>query len=142
MSWRTAGVTKVVSLLTPDEEEALGLEREKEASLDAGLSFVSFPIEDRSVPSSDERATRLIEELDSDLTQGEHVVVHCRQGVGRSGLIASAILVARGVPPEDATLQVSRARGVTVPETPRQFVWVEDDFPKAWSAAGSRSGRR
>jgi hypothetical protein len=68
MSWRAAGVTKVVSLLTPDEEEALGLEREKEASLDAGLSFVSFPIVDRSVPSSDEKATRLIEELDSDLT--------------------------------------------------------------------------
>jgi len=142
MSWRAAGVTKVVSLLTPDEEEALGLEREKEASLDAGLSFVSFPIVDRSVPSSDEKATRLIEELDSDLTRGEHVAVHCRQGIGRSGLIASAILVARGAAPEDATLQVSRARGITVPETLRQILWIRDDFPKAWSAAGSHSGRR
>jgi len=140
--WRAAGITKVVLLLTPDEEVALGLEREKQASLDAGLSFLSFPIVDRSVPSSDERAMCLIEELDSDLTRGERVVVHCRQGIGRSGLIASAVLVARGVPPEDAALQVSQARGVTVPETLRQIVWIRDDFPKAWSAAGSHSGRR
>jgi len=140
MSWRAAGVTKVVSLLTPDEEEALGLEYEKQASLNAGLAFLSFPIADRSVPSSDEGATRLIEELDSELTHGQQVVVHCRQGIGRAGLVASAALVARGVSPDDATLQVSRARGVTVPETMRQIIWVKEDFPKVWSAVSSRSG--
>jgi protein-tyrosine phosphatase len=94
-SWRNAGVSKVVSLLTTDEEEALGLEREGQRSLDTGLSFRSFPIVDRSVPSSNEKACRLIEEIEGDLTRGEHVVVHCRQGAGRSGTIASAVLVAR-----------------------------------------------
>jgi len=77
-SWRAAGVTKVVSLLTPGEEDALGLEQEKQAALEAGLFFLSFPIVDRSVPSSDGEATRVIEELDGDLTHGQHLVVHCR----------------------------------------------------------------
>jgi protein-tyrosine phosphatase len=84
-SWRAAGITEVVSLLTPDEEESLGLEREEKAALDAGLLFLRFPIVDRSVPASAEDAARVIEHLDSDLTHGSHVVVHCRQGVGRSG---------------------------------------------------------
>ena len=113
------GITTVVSLLTPDEDEALGLEREKQRSLDVGLSFRSLPIVDRSVPASTGDAARLIEELDSDLSRGEQLVVHCRQGVGRSGLIASALLVARGVQAEGAMKQVSRARQVTVPETLR-----------------------
>jgi protein-tyrosine phosphatase len=140
-SWRAAGVTKVVSLLTPGEEDALGLEQEKQAALEAGLFFLSFPIVDRSVPSSDGEATRVIEELDGDLTHGQHLVVHCRQGIGRSGLIASALLVARGIAPDDATTQVGHGRRVTVPETLPQIVWV-NDFPKTWSAASLRSGGR
>jgi len=132
--WRAAGVTKVVSLLTPDEEDALGLEYEKQASLDAGLAFLSFPIVDRSVPSSDDEATGLIEELDNALTHGQQVVVHCRQGIGRAGLIASAILIAREVPSDDATLQVSRAPAGSQSRKPCGR--------SSGSAASSRTGGR
>jgi len=123
-SWRRAGLDIIVSLLTPDEEEALDLQREKQFCRDSGIDLRSFPIVDRSVPASEVKAMRLIGQLDTDLTQGKNIVVHCRQGIGRSGLIAASLLAARGIGSEDAMKRVSDARGVEVPETPRQRDWI------------------
>jgi protein tyrosine phosphatase (PTP) superfamily phosphohydrolase (DUF442 family) len=123
-SWRRAGLDIIVSLLTPDEEEALDLQREEQFCRDNGLDFRSFPIVDRSVPASEVKAMRLIEQLDTDLTQGKNIVVPCRQGIERSGLIAASLLAARGIGSEDAMKRVSDARGVEVPETPRQRDWI------------------
>jgi protein-tyrosine phosphatase len=122
--WRRAGLDIIVSLLTPDEEEALDLQHEKQCCRDSGLDFRSFPIVDRSVPASEVKAMRLIEQLGADLIQGRNIAVHCRQGIGRSGLIAASLLVARGIGSEDAMKRVSDARGVEVPETPRQRDWI------------------
>jgi hypothetical protein len=53
------------------------------------------------------------------------VAVHCRQGIGRSGLIAAGVLAASGTSPEDAIAAVSSARGLPVPETSAQRLWVQ-----------------
>jgi predicted protein tyrosine phosphatase len=34
--------------------------------------------------------------LERDLRSGQNVVIHCRQGVGRSGLVAACLFIARG----------------------------------------------
>ena len=47
-----AGVDVVVSALTPAEVEELGLLEEGHCCQSNGLEFLSFPIEDRSVPPS------------------------------------------------------------------------------------------
>jgi protein-tyrosine phosphatase len=127
--WQAFGINTVVSLLTPDEAEGLDLQQEEQLCRNNGLSFVSFPIVDRSVPASQLDAMRLVERLDNELRQGRSVLVHCRQGVGRAGLIAASLLVARGTRPEDAMKLVSDARQVPVPETLRQRIWITDDFP-------------
>jgi protein-tyrosine phosphatase len=114
----------VVSLLTPDEEEALDLQGEEQFCRDSGLDFRSFPIVDRGVPSPEVKGLPLIEQLDHDLTQGKNIVIHCRQGIGRSGMIAASILVARGIKAEVAMQRVGEARGVEVPETIGQRTWV------------------
>jgi protein-tyrosine phosphatase len=124
-SWRKSGVGEVVSLLTPDEVESLELQNEAAHSWDAGMQFRSFPIVDRSVPASKWDALRLIEDLDRDLTAGKSVSIHCRQGVGRAGLIAASLLVARGLQPAGAFERISLARGVSVPETAEQRAWVD-----------------
>jgi protein-tyrosine phosphatase len=123
--WRKAGIDEVVSLLTPEEVESLELRSEAAYIRDAGMQFRSFPIIDRWVPASKKDALRLIEDLDADLAAGKNVSIHCRQGIGRAGLIAASLLVARGRQPEDAFEHVSMVRGVTVPETPEQRAWVE-----------------
>ena len=124
-SWRKSGVDEVVSLLTPDEVESLELQNEAAHSWDAGMQFRSFPIIDRWVPASKRDALRLIEDLDRDLTAGKDISIHCRQGIGRPGLIAASLLAARGLPPSSALERISLARGVTVPETTEQRAWVD-----------------
>lgn len=124
-SWRKSGVDEVVSLLTPEEVESLELQNEAAHSWDAGMQFRSFPIIDRWVPASKSDALRLIEDLDRDLAAGKNVSIHCRQGIGRAGLIAASLLVARGARLADALERISLARGVSVPETAEQRAWLD-----------------
>jgi protein-tyrosine phosphatase len=90
-----------------------------------GIRFYSLPIEDRDVPESDSEARRVIAELTSALEMGWDVLIHCRQGIGRAGMIAGAVLSFIGVPVEEALVRVSRSRGLEVPETAAQLAWVK-----------------
>jgi protein-tyrosine phosphatase len=124
-AWRMAGVDAVVSLLTPDEAEDLGLERERAESEANRIEFFSLPIVDRSTPASESEVARLLNSLDRRLREGKNVAIHCRQGIGRSSLISAALLVETGVAPAEAFAIISRARGVPVPETPEQAAWLD-----------------
>jgi protein-tyrosine phosphatase len=44
------------------------------------------------------------------------VVVHCRHGIGRSGMAAACVLVLNGLEPATAIARVSLARGIPIPE--------------------------
>jgi protein-tyrosine phosphatase len=59
------------------------------------------------------------------LAEGKAVGVHCRAGIGRSSLIAAALLIQNGVSPETAFLTIQEARGCPVPDTVEQRNWVE-----------------
>lgn len=122
--WRRAGVDVIVSLLEPHEAELLGLSDEAMAAENQEIRFVSFPIPDRDVPPSTAAAVTVIREILSSLEASRTVAIHCRQGVGRSGLIASGVLIAAGVPVESALATVGAARGQTVPETAPQLAWI------------------
>jgi protein-tyrosine phosphatase len=124
--WRNAGVEAVVSLLTPQENKDLQLSKESKLAQTHGLRFVSLPIEDRGVPPSWEDASRAIAKATDILQQGKNVAVHCRQGIGRSGMLAAALLIRSGSTPGDALAQISGARGLTVPETPEQMAWIQE----------------
>jgi protein-tyrosine phosphatase len=52
------------------------------------------------------------------------MAVHCRQGIGRSGMIAAAVPVKHGSAPDDSIRPIRDARGLPVPETPEQRDWV------------------
>jgi protein-tyrosine phosphatase len=123
--WRQAVVQVVVSLLTAAEVVELELDREASVVRRAGLEFVSFPIEDRQVPDSRQEARTLIALLGERLEQGKNVAIHCRQGVGRAGLIAASVLVLGGEASGDVLKMLTKARGCKVPETPEQQAWVE-----------------
>lgn len=91
-----------------------------------GLQFCSFPMADRSVPSSRRATLDLVRELEKTLAAGKDVAIHCRQGIGRSALLAGCLLVSAGIDPEMAFRRVGAARGCSVPETPEQRKWVVD----------------
>jgi len=124
-AWRRAGIDAVVSLLTPDEASELGLEQEPNYCCANGISYYSLPIMDRSVPGSNRDVLRLIGKLGSELTGGKNVAIHCRQGIGRSSMIAAGLLLENGLSPAEAIQRVSSARRMLVPETPEQREWID-----------------
>jgi protein-tyrosine phosphatase len=123
--WRRAGIDVVVSLLENDEADQLDLLDEPKVAEANGIHFISFPIPDRSAPASVPASLLLMANVSSALDEGKNVAVHCRQGVGRSGLIAAGILATSGFDPKRAIDIVSAARGLAVPETPDQRRWVQ-----------------
>jgi protein-tyrosine phosphatase len=69
-------------------------------------------------------AVSLLRKIVGALEEGKSVAVHCRQGVGRSGLIAAGVLMSSGMETEKAIDVVTAARGVMAPETPAQLEWL------------------
>jgi len=124
-SWRRAGLKAVFSLLTKEEESDLDLVREASQARAHGLKFLSFPIPDRQVPDSDAGFTKALDQLNSELASGSNVVLHCRQGVGRTGLVAACLLLTKGLDAETAVSRLTAARGVPIPETPEQRQWID-----------------
>jgi protein-tyrosine phosphatase len=118
--WRRNGIDTVVSLLTGEEEHELDLVHEASEAQKHGLAFVSYPIPDRGVPSNTATLSDLLESIHRDLQQSRSVLVHCRQGIGRTGLVAASLLIRAGMEPEAAIRKVSEVRGVHIPETPEQ----------------------
>lgn len=124
-SWRQAGFDNVVSLLETSEAAQLGLLDERQASQANGLGYRSFPIPDRGVPSSMPAFVSLVSDICTELDQGKTVALHCRQGIGRSALVALGILANSDADPDRAIEIVSSARGLPVPETAEQRRWVK-----------------
>jgi protein-tyrosine phosphatase len=89
------------------------------------MEFVPLPIPDRQVPHSEAGVAAVLEKLGTDLTAGKNVVVRCRQGVDRSGLVAACLLVTKGLAAQTAVERLSAARSVPVPETTEQRRWID-----------------
>jgi len=124
-SWQRAGVDTVLSMLTPDEEADLDIAQEASQVKAHDMKFLSFPIPDRQVPESESRLTKTLEQLEADLAVGRNVVVHCRQGIGRTGLVAACLLLTKGLDADAAVKRLSEARGIAVPETAEQRKWID-----------------
>jgi protein-tyrosine phosphatase len=119
--WKRSGVGIVVSLLEPDEIEDLGLGMESMLCEASGIRYVSFPIPDRGVPHDPRNVMRFAAEI---VAERKPIAIHCRAGIGRSSLMAAAILIGRGVEPVAAMSAIQKARGVPVPDTEAQRDWV------------------
>jgi len=124
-SLRQAGVDVIVSALTPMESEELGLTQESTLCGQNEIDFVSFPIEDRSVPASVAEFDALLSQLQGHASRGRSVAVHCRMGIGRASLIAAGLLTRHGLCAAEAFQAIEQARGVYVPDTLEQRAWIE-----------------
>lgn len=118
--WKRSGVERVVSLLESDEIEDLGLGREAARCGESGILFLSFPIPDRGVPGADD-AMRFAAMV---ATGGKATAIHCRAGIGRSSIMAAAVLISSGVDADTALSAIEKARGLPIPDTDAQRDWV------------------
>ncbi len=104
------GVGRLVCLLERPEREALGLGDLPSHAEAEGISVRLFPIPDGSVPESVEATDALVKDLLETLGGGETVFLHCWAGLGRTGTVASACLIARGMGAREAIRAVRHSR--------------------------------
>jgi protein-tyrosine phosphatase len=120
---RRTGVDVLVCALPELERRELALADEAPAAQRARMAFVAISIPDLSVPDLPTVLPQL-RELVGRLHAGQHVVAHCRFGIGRASLLAAAVLVLEGVDPNEAWRRLSHARGQQVPDTEEQRRWL------------------
>ena len=94
------------------------------------MSWRHLPIVDYSVPDAAFEQAWLVDgsEIRRFLRDGRDVVVHCKGGLGRAGMIAGRLLVELGMPPDDAIRMVRRARQGAI-ETPSQLEVIRRALP-------------
>ena len=124
-AWNLAGVNVVVSLL--EAREVMDLELIDEPALCArrGIEFRKLPIPDRGTPGSRKEFVDLIDLLAGDLDAGRALAIHCRAGIGRTGIVAACLVNRLGVPGSELFHRLSRSPGLAMPDTVAQIEWVE-----------------
>jgi protein-tyrosine phosphatase len=121
---RASDVDVLVSLLTSTEVSEFDLAEEAVCCHSQGITYLSFPIPDRGVPAFSAQTFTFVEQLGAYLSEGKHIALHCRQGLGRVALIAASVLVLSGLAPDQAFELLTKAKGYPVPETEEQRAWV------------------
>lgn len=97
-----------------------------------GMIWVHLPIHDYSVPSPAFEKNWLIygKYIRARLRNGDNIVIHCKGGLGRAGMMAARLLAELGVDPERAIRHVRMAREGAI-ETPGQLALVRKTQPIA-----------
>jgi len=124
------GARRLVTLVEPAELVALKVPDLGAEAQARGLEWRHLPIADFSVPDEDFEAhwRREGAEIRALLREGGDIVMHCKGGLGRAGMIAARLLVELGTPPDEAMAQVRRARPGAI-ETPAQEALVRRTVP-------------
>lgn len=118
------GASAIVNLIEDPEMQALGV-ADTVSRLPAGIAYLRLPIPDASIPDGDwERQWALCSpHLRTRLGAGERIIVHCKGGLGRTGLVVARLLIEFGTPPEEAIAMVRAARPGAI-ETDAQYRYV------------------
>lgn len=116
----------LVSLLDKEEIYELELQQQETICNANGIEYINFPITDRDIPKTNTPTDSLINYLIMKLTSGISVVIHCRMGIGRSSIVAACILLHTGQKVDTIINNISRVRGLKVPDTDKQLQWLEE----------------
>jgi ADP-ribosyl-[dinitrogen reductase] hydrolase len=131
-----AGVNSFVDLTQPGEAEPY------EAALPVSIDYLRKPIRDHGTPATAVQMAEILGCLRTALHEGRRVYLHCRAGIGRTGMVAGCLLVEQGLSGEDALTELNRlwrqsaraSQWPAVPETAEQIEYV-----RSWSGAAPES---
>ena len=126
------GGKTLITLMETHEFEILGVAQFPMVLKNSQLNWLHIPIKDMQAPDSTFEATWAENkaQLYEALKHGDSFVIHCRGGLGRTGLLAARILTELGVNPVRAIQDVRDARPNSI-ETYDQECYV---LTQAWKA--------
>lgn len=84
------GIDTWLDLTSPGELPAY------EGELTRGLLHIRKPIPDHGVPLEPEHMSEIIEVIDGLLADGRNLYLHCRAGIGRTGMVVGCYLAQHG----------------------------------------------
>lgn len=124
------GAQALVTLIEDLEFKLLSVPEFPKKARSLGITWFHLPIVDVSVPDSsfEEKWETVGEELRRMLRNRQKIVIHCRGGLGRTGLIAARLLVEFGMEPGEAIRRVRAARPGAI-QTREQEVYVRKCRP-------------
>lgn len=136
-----AGIECFLDLTQPGEAERY------DEGLPVGIEYLRKPIRDHGLPERREHMMEILDCLHDALGSSRPVYVHCRAGIGRTGMVIGCLLAERGCGGEHALDELARiwqqaersSSWPTIPETDAQT-----DYVRKWSrpALKARSGAR
>jgi len=123
---KTWGATTVVTLIEDHEFAMLHVEALGHAVGVLGMEWIHLPIVDVSIPDNRFENGWVTKgpKLHARLDAGERILIHCRGGIGRAGLVAGLLLVERGANPIAAIARIRKARPNAI-ETAHQESYLQ-----------------
>jgi len=125
---RDLGITHLASLIEQHECSALGLNSLSKECLHTGITLYRLPLADRQPPSVLPPFLHLAAHLVEQLRKGQSVGIHCKSGIGRSGMLAVAILSQVGFQLPEALDLIEQQRGQKAPNTDSQLEWLDENW--------------
>lgn len=121
------GAAAVITLMPQSELDALQVGHLGAETESRELLWFHLPIEDISVPEASFERDWLYQglRLRQLLRAGKRILIHCRGGLGRTGMIAARLLVELGMSASQAVAEVRKARPGAI-QTPAQEHYVHD----------------
>jgi ADP-ribosylglycohydrolase/predicted protein tyrosine phosphatase len=124
-----AGFDYFLDLTQPDELAPY------HAELPLRVEYLRKPITDHGIPADPRHMAEILDCLRQAISARRVVYLHCRAGIGRTGMVAGCLLVERGMSGDAALVELNRlwqasaraAQWSAVPETAEQ-----SDYVRTW----------
>jgi protein-tyrosine phosphatase len=109
MDWPTA---TLITLMESHEFERLDIAQFEQTAKLQKFNWLHLPIEDMHTPDLDwmKKWPQISSTLAEQLNNHHNIVIHCRGGLGRSGIVAALLLIDQGVDNRQAVATVRQAR--------------------------------
>lgn len=128
-----AGIRICIDLTKPGEMEPSYREIFLEELSHYGYAgnYYQFPVYDFGVPEI-EQLVKTLDKIDESITGNQPVYVHCRAGIGRTGLVVGCYLARHGKTGNTAIVEIKKLRSsmtsswVKSPETDAQVSFVQN----------------
>jgi protein-tyrosine phosphatase len=128
-SLRDWGASVVVTLLEESELHTLGVRDLGRNVVTLNMIWLHLPVHNMALPDErfDEKWRLVAPCLGELLQEGKRLIIHCKEGIGRAGLVAVRLLLELGVPVEEAIKLVRKARpGSLMLPSHEQYCYAAD----------------